>query len=52
MPHLGIAAGAGLVAFFVGAVGTHAVKGVLHNIAFPITILALAIASTALAIGR
>ncbi|TDB78253.1 DoxX family protein [Actinomadura sp. KC216] len=46
---IGIAAAAGLVAFFVGAVGLHLWKRVLHNIAFPGTFLALAVASLALA---
>jgi hypothetical protein len=42
---LGIAAAAGLVAFFIGAVATHVRAGVYYNIAFPLTYLALAIAS-------
>ncbi|MFI0410008.1 DoxX family protein [Actinomadura sp. 3N508] len=46
---IGIAAAAGLVAFFVGAVAIHLWKRVLHNIAFPGTYLALAVASLALA---
>jgi DoxX-like family len=47
---LGIAAGAGLVLFFVGAVVTHVRARVFHNIAFPGAFLALAIAATVLAI--
>ncbi|TMQ91372.1 hypothetical protein ETD83_31235 [Actinomadura soli] len=46
---IGIAAAAGLVAFFVGAVCLHLRTRVLHNIAFPGTYLALAVASLTLA---
>jgi hypothetical protein len=42
---VGIAAAVGLVAFFIGAVATHVRAGVYSNIAFPLTYLALAIAS-------
>ena len=42
---LGIAAAVGLVASFIGAVATHVRAGVYYNIAFPLTYLALAIAS-------
>jgi hypothetical protein len=38
---LGVAAAAGLVLFFVGAVAAHIRARVLHNIAFPIGYLAL-----------
>ncbi|NEA09542.1 DoxX family protein [Streptomyces sp. SID10692] len=44
---LGLAAGVGLVAFFVGAVIAHIRARVFHNIAFPGVFLALAAASTA-----
>lgn len=39
---LGIAAAAGLVLFFVGAVAIHVRTGVYHNIAYPGAYLALA----------
>ncbi|MGV0627259.1 DoxX family protein [Mycolicibacter minnesotensis] len=42
---VGIAAAAGLVAFFIGAVIAHLRTGVLHNIAFPAGYLMLASAS-------
>jgi hypothetical protein len=45
---LGIAAAAGLVAFFVGAVATHLRARVLYNIAFPGAYLCLSAASLAL----
>jgi len=48
LPALGIAAAAGLVLFFVGAVVTHVRAGVLHNIAFPGGYLLLSTASLAL----
>ncbi|MGW1236800.1 DoxX family protein [Streptomyces californicus] len=44
---LGLAAGVGLVAFFIGAVIAHIRARVFHNIAFPGVFLALAAASTA-----
>ncbi|TLW92299.1 DoxX family protein [Saccharomonospora piscinae] len=44
---LGLAAAAGLVAFFVGAVAVHIRARVLHNIAFPGLFLALAVAALA-----
>jgi hypothetical protein len=47
---VGIAAAAGLVAFFVIAVGAHIRARVLYNIAFPGMYLALAVASLILAI--
>lgn len=40
---LGLAASAGLVLFFIGAVGLHLHTRVLHNIAFPGVYLALAV---------
>jgi hypothetical protein len=49
---VGIAAAAGLVLFFVGAVSVHVRARVLHNIAFPGAFLALAVASLALAVAR
>src|SRR4051794_8936259 len=42
---IGIAAAAGLVAFFIGAVATHIRARVFYNIAFPTAYLALAAAS-------
>ena len=49
---LGIAAAAGLVAFFVGAVVTHLRAHVLYNIAFPGAYLCLSAASLALMVVR
>ncbi|MBF6213407.1 DoxX family protein [Nocardia puris] len=46
-PWLGVAAGIGLVLFFVGAVGAHVRARVFYNIAFPGVYLVLAAASTA-----
>lgn len=46
-PWLGLAASAGLVVFFVGAVGLHLHTRVLHNIAFPGAYLALAVGAAA-----
>ncbi|MEU5139177.1 DoxX family protein [Streptomyces sp. NPDC021139] len=48
---LGIAAAAGLVLFFVGAVAAHVRARVFHNIAFPAGYLALNAATLALAAG-
>jgi hypothetical protein len=45
VPQIGVAAAAGLVAFFIGAVVTHVRAGVLYNIAFPAAYLLLATAS-------
>ncbi|WP_221193517.1 DoxX family protein [Mycolicibacterium iranicum] len=42
-PWLGVAAAAGLVAFFTGAVAVHLRTRVLHNIAFPAVYLLLAV---------
>ncbi|MET7370689.1 DoxX family protein [Streptomyces sp. NPDC005566] len=47
LPWLGLAAGIGLVLFFVGAVIAHIRAGVYHNIAFPGLYLLLAAGSTA-----
>ncbi|MFH9295861.1 DoxX family protein [Streptomyces sp. NPDC017520] len=44
---LGLAAGAGLIAFFVGAVLAHIRARVFHNLAFPGAFLLLAVAATA-----
>lgn len=49
---LGIAAAAGLVLFFVGAVATHLREHVLYNIAFPGAFLCLSAASLALLVVR
>lgn len=47
VPRLGVAAGVGLVLFFIGAVVAHLRARVFHNIAFPGVYLLLAVASTA-----
>lgn len=49
---IGVAAAAGLVAFFTIAVAIHVRARVFYNIAFPGAYLALAIASLALALTR
>ncbi|MCS0604877.1 DoxX family protein [Streptomyces sp. LP11] len=49
---LGIAAGTGLVLFYVGAVGAHVRARVLHNIAFPALYLALAVGALVSALER
>lgn len=49
---LGIAAAAGLVAFFVGAVATHLRARVMYNLAFPGAYLFLSAASLALAVAH
>ncbi|MDG9683141.1 DoxX family protein [Streptomyces sp. DH18] len=46
VPWLGLAAGVGLIAFFVGAVLAHVRARVFHNIAFPGCFLLLAVAAT------
>lgn len=48
LPAIGIAAAAGLVLFFAGAIITHIRAGVLYNIAFPGGYLLLSAASLAL----
>lgn len=45
-PRLGLAAGVGLIVFFVGALAAHLRAHVLYNIAFPGLYLALAVAAT------
>lgn len=50
VPLIGIAAAAGLVLFYVGAVTFHVRARVFHNIAFPGSFLALAIASLVLTV--
>lgn len=47
LPALGIAAAAGLVLFFVGAVATHLRAHVVYNIAFPGAFLCLSAGSLA-----
>lgn len=47
---LGIAAAIGLVLFFIGALAAHVRARAFHNIGFPGTYFALAVASTVLAI--
>jgi hypothetical protein len=49
---IGVAAGIGLVLFFVGAVAVHVRAHVFYNIAFPGTCLAMAVASLGLAVLR
>ena len=50
-PWLGLAAATGLVMFFVGAVGVHVRTRVFHNLAFPVTFLALAAAACMYFVG-
>ncbi|GII60245.1 hypothetical protein Skr01_03300 [Sphaerisporangium krabiense] len=45
LPLIGPAAATGLVLFFIGAVAVHLRTHVLHNLAFPATYLALALAT-------
>ncbi|MDT0343978.1 DoxX family protein [Streptomyces litchfieldiae] len=52
VPVIGIAAAAGLVLFYLGAVAAHVRAGVYYNIAFPGGYLALAVAALALAVAR
>ncbi|MDV7133031.1 DoxX family protein [Williamsia muralis] len=47
VPWFGVAAGVGLVLFFIGAVAAHVRARVFYNIAFPGLYLLLAVASTA-----
>ncbi|MEV7108005.1 DoxX family protein [Streptomyces atroolivaceus] len=49
---LGLAAGVGLTAFFIGAVLAHVHARVFHNIAFPGGYLLLAVASTSFFVGK
>ncbi|WP_250291541.1 DoxX family protein [Streptomyces atroolivaceus] len=49
---LGLAAGVGLTAFFIGAVLAHVHARVLHNIAFPVGYLLLAVAGTSFFVGK
>ncbi|MFF8376077.1 DoxX family protein [Streptomyces sp. NPDC015661] len=49
---VGVAAGVGLVLFFLGAVAVHVRARVFHNIAFPTAFLALATGSLALAAAQ
>ncbi|MGW5736320.1 MULTISPECIES: DoxX family protein [Streptomyces] len=49
---LGLAAGVGLTAFFIGAVLAHIRACVVHNIAFPGGYLLLAVASSSFFIGK
>lgn len=51
LPWLGIAAGTGLILFFIGALVAHVRAGVLYNIAFPGLYLLLALAATAYFVG-
>ncbi|MFC3519258.1 DoxX family protein [Streptomonospora nanhaiensis] len=52
LPLVGLAAAAGLVLFFVGAVAAHVRARVFHNIAFPAAFLGLAVAALAYFAGR
>ncbi|KPC79202.1 MULTISPECIES: DoxX family protein [Streptomyces] len=49
---LGLAAGVGLTAFFIGAVLAHVRARVFYNIAFPGGYLLLAVASTSFFVGK
>ncbi|MFH8987815.1 DoxX family protein [Streptomyces sp. NPDC017940] len=49
---LGLAAGVGLTAFFIGAVLCHVRARVFHNLAFPGAYLLLAVASTGFFVGK
>ncbi|MFB7554885.1 DoxX family protein [Streptomyces brevispora] len=49
---LGLAAGVGLTAFFVGALLVHVRARVFHNIAVPAAYLVLAVASTCFFAGK
>ncbi|MFC8128549.1 DoxX family protein [Streptomyces sp. NPDC057302] len=49
---LGLAAGIGLTAFFIGAVLAHVRARVFYNIAFPGGYLLLAVASTSFFVGK
>ncbi|MER7007747.1 DoxX family protein [Dactylosporangium sp. NPDC000555] len=51
LPLIGLAAAAGLVLFFMGALAKHALAGVYHNIAFPGAFLALAAATLGLGLA-
>lgn len=46
-PWLGLAAASGLTAFFIAAVAVHIRTKVLHNLAFPVAFLLLAVGSLA-----
>lgn len=52
VPRLGLAAGIGLTAFFIGAVLAHVRARVFHNIAFPGCYLLLAVAGTSFFVGK
>jgi hypothetical protein len=52
VPALGIAAAAGLVLFFIGAVVTHLRARVVYNIAFPGGYVLLSAASLALMVAH
>ncbi len=52
LPAIGIAAAAGLVLFFIGAVIAHLRARVLYNIAAPGSYLVLSAASLALLVGK
>ena len=45
VPRIGIAAGIGLVLFYIGAITAHVIAGVFYNIAFPGVFLLLAVGS-------
>lgn len=50
--YIGVAAAAGLVLFFIGAIAAHVRARVFHNIAFPGAYLALAVATLVLDTAR
>jgi DoxX-like family len=49
---VGVAAGIGLVLFFIGAIAAHVRARAYHNMAFPAGFLVLAIASLILSLAR
>jgi hypothetical protein len=51
-PQIGLAAATGLVLFFLGAVAIHVKTRVLHNLAFPLAYLALAVTTLVLSTAR
>lgn len=52
VPVIGLAAGVGLVLFFIGAVAFHVRYRVFGNIAYPLVFLALAVATLTLDLAR
>jgi uncharacterized membrane protein YjjP (DUF1212 family) len=52
VPWIGVAAATGLTLFFIGAVVIHIRARVLHNVCVPVSFLALAVATLALALDQ